>query len=118
MFLLMPILFLQLIIISPAIAEQEFQGETKQISQKYYDGQYLIYDCAKHHWTCVDLDGFKECQEERSKAGKDYKRNLACAPFKEFKTKKECEVFQQKKVNNPEGKKFCQHTLIKNGTTR
>lgn len=116
----MTILFPLLIFFAsfPALAEIEYQGETKQISKKYYDGQFLIFDCGKSHWTCVDEDGFKECKKDRDLAGKDYRRNLVCMPFKEFKTKKECEHFQQKKVNNPEGKRFCLHPLTKNGTTR
>lgn len=103
---------------SPTNAEIEYQGETKIISEKYYDGQFLIFDCSKRHWACVDIDGYKLCEKERDEARKNIKRNLACAPFKEFKTKKECEIFQQSKVNNPEGKKFCLHPLIKNGVTR
>lgn len=115
----MPIFTIVLLFHSPSImAEIEYHGDTKQISKKYYDGPYLIYNCTKGHWTCVDLDGYKACQKERDQAKTDYKRNLTCAAFKEFPSKKECEVYQQSKVNNPDGKKFCLHSMIKKGVTR
>lgn len=112
----MPIFYLLLSFNS--FSEIEYHSDTKQISQKYYDGPFLIYDCEKSHWACVDKDGKVDCDKARDFAKINFRKNLACVVFKEFKSRKDCELFQQKKVNNPGGKEYCKHSKVKEGTTR
>lgn len=101
----------------PLYADLEFAGDTIQISQEYYSGPNLIYDCKKGSFICVDDDNVKECEFKREEAKKYYRTYLACASFKRFHDTKECQAYQQKKVNNPEGKRYCIHKDKKTGTT-
>lgn len=115
----MKLIFVSLLFLSiTAHADLEFVGDTVQISQKYYSGATLIYDCARGSFICVDEDGVKDCEAERKAAKEKYLSNLACAVFKTFPSIKECTKYQQTKVNNPEGKKYCVHQEKKKGTTR
>lgn len=99
-------------------AQVEFDGDTVQISSKYYSGQFLIYDCESKHWSCVDKDGFKECQESRDQSKKEFKTYLKCAPIKEYKNLKECISHQKRKVHHPESTNFCKHQDLRKGITR
>ena len=101
----------------PAFAQMEFAGDSIQVSNEYYSGPNLIYDCLKKSYICVDDDNAKECQQNRDKAKKEFKTNLSCAVFKRFETIKKCQAYQQVKVNNPEGKRYCVHAEKNKGTT-
>jgi hypothetical protein len=104
-------------LISNAMAEMEFAGDSIQVSREYYSGPNLIYDCLKKSFICVDDDNAKECESNRAKAKKEFKTNLSCAVFKRFETIKQCQAYQQIKVNNPEGKRYCVHVEKNKGTT-
>ncbi|MFZ4714388.1 MAG: hypothetical protein ACOYL6_11770 [Bacteriovoracaceae bacterium] len=100
-----------------AHADLEFIGDTIQVSEEYYSGPNLIYDCKKGSYICVDDDNVKECAYRRAEAKKFFRTNLDCAFFKRFENILLCQNYQQKKVNNPEGKQYCIHREKKKGTT-
>ena len=81
--------------------------EEPRISNKYYRGQYFIYDCMDHHFGCVNDQSFEECGNWRKADLENRRRLLRCAPLKKFKNQKECFKQQQLQVNNPRAKLFC-----------
>jgi hypothetical protein len=61
-----------------------------QIDWKYRAGPYLIFDCERNHYACVDTFGNSNCQEERNFAIGKKLISYPCAPLKKFDDKKAC----------------------------
>lgn len=88
----------------------EFAANKKsdyKIDWKYSAGQYLIYDCDRNHYACVDVSGFDNCQEERNFAIGKKLTNYPCAPLKKFSDKSACVIKSYEVVDNMALKRFC-----------
>jgi hypothetical protein len=78
-----------------------------QISIGYFSGEYLIYDCQKGSFICVDEFGFQDCLASRENAIRVSQPNLPCAPLKKFTHFDDCEIAQYKEIESPKEKIFC-----------
>ncbi len=78
-----------------------------RISNKWFRGSYLIYDCQRGNFVCVNYQGFVRCGEERDEDKKKSRPALRCAAFKKFKTQEACFKEQYRQIENQKPKVFC-----------
>lgn len=78
-----------------------------RISLEYNRGEYLIYDCKKQSFICVNKESFEACGENRVLAKEEKKHNLACAPLLSFKTQKACFEKQITNIERARIKTYC-----------
>jgi hypothetical protein len=78
-----------------------------RISERYYRGRYLIYDCKDRHYVCVNLPSFYNCQEQRQKEIDEKTVLFSCAPLKQFKSQKECFDTNYALIHRVTNKSFC-----------
>lgn len=84
-----------------------FAVENYLIDWHYHAGAYLIYDCEREHYACVDLDANDNCREERNFAKEKKLPMLPCAPLKKFENKILCVEENYKVVDLGAKKRFC-----------
>ncbi len=101
-------------LISLAIAKEEevslphdFNGVQDKISDKYYAGAHLIYDCEEKHFVCVLPEDNKVCEEKRAEAIKNKEKFLPCASLGEFPTRRSCFQRELFMVGHAHGNRFC-----------
>ncbi len=82
-------------------------NDASYISNIYRRGPFLIYDCERGYYACVNKDGFNYCKDIRNDSRKKRYRILSCAPLKKFEVKKDCIAVQKKLVDYPVNKFFC-----------
>ncbi len=101
--------FLIFLLFLPTLPAQERREPHKsiQISKAFFSGEYLIYDCQKGFFACVDEFGFQDCQAARDHSIEVGKKNLPCAPLKKFPYFEDCENAQKKEIESPKQKVFC-----------
>ncbi len=63
-------------------------------------GSHLIFDCRRKYFACVDELSKNNCQDRRGFAKSKEKKDLDCAFFKTYSSKKECILAQYKLVEN------------------
>lgn len=85
------------------------QKDEPRISNKWYRGNYLIYDCSKGNYICVNDISFLECQDQRQADLDERRISLRCAPLKRFDSQDECFKVQYEKIHNQLPKIFCSH---------
>lgn len=85
----------------------EKEKEEPRLSNKWFRGPSLIYDCEKGHYACVNEVSFYRCERERQEDKEDNRADLRCTPFKTFKTQKECFEKQYTIIHNQLPKMFC-----------
>lgn len=78
------------------------------ISREYFLGEYLIYDCEKGSFLCVNDSGFQLCKGRRESDRYLKKISYRCAPLKKYQNQKECIDAQLQFINNPKQKSFCE----------
>ncbi len=78
-----------------------------QIDWKYKGGEYLIYDCERDHYACVNIDGDNNCKEERNFAMEVKAAKYPCVSFKKFDNKKSCLEKNYEVVERKVVKRFC-----------
>jgi hypothetical protein len=83
------------------------EKEEPRISNKWFRGSNLIYDCENGHYACVNEVSFYRCQRERQEDKEENRSGLRCSPFKSFKTQKKCFEKQYKIIHNQLPKMFC-----------
>lgn len=83
--------------------------ENRDISERFQLGKFLVYDCINSNWICTRKEEYNRCKDERSDAFSNYKKNLVCAYFNEYKTTKDCQKVQQQMVDRGLVDKFCQN---------
>jgi hypothetical protein len=81
--------------------------EEPRLSNKWFRGNYLIYDCDKGFFACVNNTSFEKCKYQRMKRKERREVGLACAPLKRFDTQKACFKVQYEKMHNQVPKLFC-----------
>jgi hypothetical protein len=82
-------------------------NENKFISKCYKRGPYLVYDCERGNYACVDKDGFQLCKDFREQSIIKKNKVLSCAPLKKFDQLKLCIKKQKELVDFPVKKYFC-----------
>lgn len=80
-----------------------------RISNKWFRGSGLIYDCVRGNFVCVNYKSYKKCIQQRDEDKKNAIPRLRCAPFREFKTQKECFKEQYRQIENQKPKIYCQN---------
>ena len=78
-----------------------------RIDGNYLAGKYLIYDCEKKHYACVDSDGNSRCKELRSDAIASKAQIYPCAPLSAYADKKSCVEKNYKFIESNANKRFC-----------
>ncbi len=78
-----------------------------RISNKWFRGSYLIYDCTRGNFVCVNYQGFVRCGDEREEDKKKSRPALRCAAFKKFKTQESCFKEQYRQIENQKPRVFC-----------
>ena len=78
-----------------------------QINDYFKAGSYLIFDCWRGYYTCVDEDGYKLCGELRQQDMDKKKSEYSCAPLKNFPTKTACAKKNYEVVEAVAKKRFC-----------
>ncbi len=68
----------------------DFELKKDNISNKYFAGSFLIYDCEEKHWVCVLEEDYKICDDKRKESVQKKERKLSCAPIGELPTKRSC----------------------------
>jgi hypothetical protein len=74
---------------------------------KYSAGEYLIYDCERKHFACIDKSSQENCVEERAFALAQKLPSLPCAPLKKYTDKTACVHENYKVVDINALKRFC-----------
>jgi hypothetical protein len=85
----------------------DFVLKNDTISDKYFAGAFLIYDCDEKHWVCVLKEDFTKCSENREKSIGKREKHLPCAPIGEFPTKRSCFQRQLYLTGQAHGSRFC-----------
>ena len=78
-----------------------------QINEFYKAGSFLIYDCYRGYYTCVDEDGFNKCRDKRLEDTKLKLKDYSCAPLKKLPTNKECAYKNYEVIEANAKKRFC-----------
>lgn len=79
----------------------------RPIDHQYRRGKYLIYDCRRKFFVCVNGEGFSSCQESRDEAKEERLASLPCAPLRTFDDEEQCVLKQQKLVESLTRTDFC-----------
>jgi len=87
----------------------ERKKQEPRISNKWFRGNYLIYDCTRGNFVCVNSQSFERCEKEREEDKKNVIPSLRCTPFKMFKSQKECFKEQYRQIENQKPKVYCQN---------
>ncbi len=85
--------------------------DNRQYSERYYAGEYLIYDCNDKHWVCADKSAQSKCLSDRKEDILKNVSRLSCIPVKKFKNIKSCTQNKIKLVNEPTDDLLCQHPV-------
>ena len=78
-----------------------------KIDWKYNAGEYLIYDCERRNYACVNMEGNANCIEERNFAIETKESSYPCAPLAKFSDKKSCVLKNYKIVDINALRRFC-----------
>lgn len=103
-------LLIFLVILSVEAAEtpaKNFRKEDYPLDDKYKGGPYLIYDCERKHYACVDVDGHELCKTARQKSIDEKAKEYACAPLKMFDEKTKCVLKNYEVMERNAWKRFC-----------
>jgi len=78
-----------------------------RISDKYYLGRFLIYDCEYRHFACVNVEGFFSCSGSRDTEIQNKETLLSCAPLKQYESLEECTNAYLGFIYRRTSKSFC-----------
>lgn len=113
------VLFLLVSSFAQIRAEDEAQPEKKidnsletrlanfRIDENFRAGEYLIYDCGKKAFTCVDENSFDTCKLRREESRDKNRRVLLCAPLKKFSNRESCLLYNYELIQKAHTEKFC-----------
>ncbi len=90
-------------------SEVQIALEEPRISNKWFQGNYLVYDCDKGFFACVNNTSYSLCSSQRTTRIEERNPALGCAPLKRFNTQEECFKVQYQKLHNQMPKLFCIH---------
>lgn len=78
-----------------------------KIDEHYRAGEYLIFDCKKKAYTCVDENSNETCKLRREESKAKGIRPYLCAPLKKFADREKCLVENYKVVEAVNFERFC-----------
>jgi hypothetical protein len=87
----------------------EFDLSKDDISEKWFAGSSLVYDCLDMHWVCVSPADYTTCKDLREIDFKRKKHRLACVPGEVYETKKECNRALKMLVSRASFPRVCVH---------
>lgn len=70
-------------------------------------GEYLIFDCKKKAYTCVDENSFETCKTRREDSKQKRSRQYLCAPLKKFDDREKCLIENYKAIEAVNFERFC-----------
>ena len=92
------------------LSEMERKRAEPKISQEFSRGAFLIYDCKKRSFACVNEPSYNLCKTRRQKGYRDKKLVLPCAPLKEFLSQQKCFEKQYNLIHRQSEKSYCQNS--------
>lgn len=105
------VIVLFLIFSNQSMQAEDNDWDTKRsnyaIDWKYHAGQFLIYDCDRKHYACVDSDGFDKCTTARNKSKAEKAKKYSCAPISKYENKEACVLANYKVLESLALKRFC-----------
>jgi hypothetical protein len=78
-----------------------------KIDENFRAGEYLIYDCKKKAYTCVDDNSFETCKMRREESKNKKQRVYLCAPLKKFPNRKACLLYNYDVIQAVNTDRFC-----------
>lgn len=90
----------------PYVQQQKF-------SDKYFSGEYLMYDCQDKHWVCGDKVAKTNCDEAVKRYLPTDSVYIPCFVVKKFKDLNECVYHNKKVVSNLASTRGCFHPKYK-----
>lgn len=100
-------LFMALISFSSFSQDVPVYLEEYPLDDRYKAGKFLIYDCQRKHYACVNQDGNNSCIERREESKAKNAGEYDCAPLKTFPDKKNCLLKNYEVVEMNAWKRFC-----------
>lgn len=97
------------LLITSALGQKEDEDGEKLLSDKYYSGPYLVYDCQDKHWVCTDKEAVESCNAARKRALERKGITMPCFVVKEYKKYKGCLKSNKKMINQIGDTKYCYH---------
>lgn len=94
---------------APGAFAQEVSGSVDVLSDKWFAGPHLIYDCSDRHWVCASELDRAQCLEERGLRLARGARLLACSVGESFKTKEACWERQRELLHQGHYPRTCLH---------
>ena len=91
--------------------DTEFDYSKDDISEKWFAGSSLVYDCEDMHWVCVSPPDYKSCVDMRDTDLKRNKHKLACVPAEIYETKKQCNQALKSLVARASFPRVCIHPV-------
>lgn len=93
----------------PAAEENvnQFVNPNYAIDWKYVAGEFLIYDCTRGHYACVNFESNLNCIQERNYAIERKMKKYPCAALAKFSNKKLCVEKNYKIVDINAPRRFC-----------
>ena len=88
-----------------------FDYTKDDISEKWFAGSSLVYDCEDMHWVCVAPADYASCARMRESDLKRNKHKLACVPAEVYDTKKECNQALKALVVRASFPRVCVHPV-------
>ncbi|WP_372653769.1 hypothetical protein [Halobacteriovorax sp.] len=82
-----------------------------RISDKYYLGRFLIYDCEHRHFACVNVESFFSCTQNREEEIQNKDTLLSCAPFKQYESLEDCTNAYLGFIYRRTDKSFCMNKV-------
>jgi hypothetical protein len=100
-------LCLVFLILTPSAYAQDAVRTEYQITTDYKAGEFLIYDCRREFFACVDLESNEACLLKRNESIKLAEKKYPCAPLRKFKEKRECVLRNYTAIETARLKRFC-----------
>jgi hypothetical protein len=91
----------------------EFDYNKDTLSDKWYAGPALVYDCEEMHWACVAAVDHKKCGYLRESALEIGKETLDCAPSEVFEYRNECHQTMQRLINEASYPRICLNPRVR-----
>ncbi len=89
----------------------EFDYSKDDISDKWFAGSSLVYDCEDKHWVCVAPSDYANCSRQRESELKQQKHILGCVPADIFSSKKDCQQAAKRLVGQGIYPRVCIHPV-------
>ncbi len=71
-------------------SKSKSKDEDVNISDKYFLGSILIYDCHLNYFACVSEASYERCLRERQEAFERKDDNASCIPIKKYPSNRKC----------------------------